>query len=241
MKPSLYATSIRHVRRTPLRNEFTYRSYSWFVDLDDLPRLPRWLRPFARFSAADHLGDPASSIRSNVASFLASRGVDDDGGTVTMLGSARVLGHVFNPLTLFWCHGSDGCLRAVIAEVHNTYGGRYCYLLDPDGAGRARTLKELYVSPFNDVSGIYDMRVPEPAERLAVAITLRRPGQAPFVATMSGHRMPASTRNVVRTVAALPLAPLRVAVQIRWQGIRLWLRRLPVQPRPEREPQESVR
>ncbi|NJC22189.1 hypothetical protein BJ994_001265 [Arthrobacter pigmenti] len=240
MKPSLYATSIRHVRRSPLRNEFTYRSFSWFVDLDELPQLPRWLRPFAVFSAADHLGDPASSLRSNVLAFLASQGIDD-GGTVTMLGSARVLGHVFNPLTLFWCHGRNGEPSVVIAEVHNTYGERHCYLLQPDHAGRAEVAKEFYVSPFNDVSGTYDMRVPQPDEQLAIAITLHRPDHSPFIATMTGRRMPATTWNIIRMTAAIPMAPLRAAVQIRWQGIRLWLRRLPVHAREHHEQQEPVR
>ncbi|MFJ6278907.1 DUF1365 domain-containing protein [Arthrobacter subterraneus] len=241
MKPSLYATNIRHVRRAPLANAFTYRSYSWFVDLDELPRLPGWLRPFAVFRAEDHLGDPEASIRSNVAGFLTANGIDDDGGTVTMLGSARVLGYVFNPLTLFWCHGRDGGLRAVLAEVHNTYGERHCYLLHPDGSGRAVTPKEFYVSPFNDVSGTYEMSVPEPDSKLSVAITLRRPGQPPFAATMTGRRLPATSRNVVRMAAAIPLAPLRATLQIRWQGIRLWLRRLPLHPRPHHKPQEYVR
>ncbi|WP_026543737.1 DUF1365 domain-containing protein [Arthrobacter sp. 35/47] len=241
MKPSLYATNIRHVRRAPLANTFTYRSYSWFVDLDELPRLPGWLRPFAVFRAEDHLGDPEASIRSNVAGFLTANGIDDDGGTVTMLGSARVLGYVFNPLTLFWCHGRDGGLRAVLAEVHNTYGERHCYLLHPDGSGRAVTPKEFYVSPFNDVSGTYEMSVPEPDSKLSVAITLRRPGQPPFAATMTGRRLPATSRNVVRMAAAIPLAPLRATLQIRWQGIRLWLRRLPLHPRPHHKPQEYVR
>lgn len=241
MKPSLYATTIRHVRRAPLANAFTYRSYSWFVDLDELPRLPGWLRPFAVFRAEDHLGDPEASIRSNVAGFLTANGIDDDGGTVTMLGSARVLGYVFNPLTLFWCHGRDGGLRAVLAEVHNTYGERHCYLLHPDGSGRAVTPKEFYVSPFNDVSGTYEMSVPEPDSKLSVAITLRRPGQPPFAATMTGRRLPATSRNVVRMAAAIPLAPLRATLQIRWQGIRLWLRRLPLHPRPHHKPQEYVR
>lgn len=241
MKPSLYATTIRHVRRAPLANAFTYRSYSWFVDLDELPRLPGWLRPFAVFRAEDHLGDPEASIRSNVAGFLTANGIDDDGGTVTMLGSARVLGYVFNPLTLFWCHGRDGGLRAVLAEVHNTYGERHCYLLHPDGSGRAVTPKEFYVSPFNDVSGTYEMSVPEPDSKLSVAITLRRPGQPPFAATVTGRRLPATSRNVVRMAAAIPLAPLRATLQIRWQGIRLWLRRLPLHPRPHHKPQEYVR
>ena len=97
MTAAIYRTSIRHVRRDPLENAFTYRSYSWFVDVDDLPVLPRWLRPLAGFHAKDHLGDPAATIRENVDRFLAANGEKPDGGKVTMLANARVLGQVFNP------------------------------------------------------------------------------------------------------------------------------------------------
>ena len=93
----------------------------------------RWL---ARFRARDHLGDPRASIRANLDRFLAARGVDLGGGRVTMLAHARVLGYVFNPLTVYWCHRPDGTLACVVAEVHNTYRQRHAYLLPADdGAG----------------------------------------------------------------------------------------------------------
>ncbi|MDJ0319978.1 DUF1365 domain-containing protein [Pseudarthrobacter sp. PS3-L1] len=237
---AIYRTSIAHVRTSPLRNAFTYRSYSWFVDVDHLPQLPAFLRPLAGFRVSDHLGDPQGSFRGNVETFLRARGFDVDGGRITMLTSARVLGHVFNPLTLFWCHRPGGELQCVIAEVHNTYGERHCYVLETDERGRASVPKEFYVSPFNDVSGQYRMKLPEPTDRLAVAIVLEREGQKPFVATMDGSRSPATTTNVLRAAAAVPLAPLRAVVQIHWQGIRLWARRLPIIKRPHHPSQEAV-
>ena len=126
------------MRTTPVRNAFRYRSYQWLVDLDALPPLPVLLRPFARFDARDHLGDPGRSLRENVDSYLADNGIDLRGGRIRMLANARVLGYVFNPLTVFWCHAPDGSLRCVIAEVHNTYGERHRYLLLTDERGRAK-------------------------------------------------------------------------------------------------------
>ena len=73
---AIYRTSIAHVRRTPLRNAFTYRSYSWYVDVDRLPTVPRLLRPLAGFRVADHLGDPDGTLRGNVERFLATRGIE---------------------------------------------------------------------------------------------------------------------------------------------------------------------
>ena len=237
---AIYRTSIAHVRRTPLHNAFTYRSYSWYVDVDSLPSLPRWLAPLAGFCVADHLGDPDGTLRGNVERYLATQNIELDGGRITMLASARVFGHVFNPLSLFWCHDAAGELRCVVAEVHNTYGERHCYLLETDDAGRATVPKAFYVSPFNDVDGQYRMKLPEPAERLAVSIVLERDGRKPFVATVDGSRRDATVPNILAAALAVPLAPLRVAAQIRWQGIKLWARRLPIIKRPHHPSQEAV-
>jgi DUF1365 family protein len=239
-RSAIYRTSIAHVRRTPLHNAFTYRSYSWYVDVDRLPTVPRFLRPLAGFSAADHLGDPAGTLRGNMERFLSTRGIALDGGRITMLASARVFGQVFNPLSLFWCHDAAGELRCVVAEVHNTYGERHCYLLETDDAGRASVPKAFYVSPFNDVEGQYRMKLPEPGERLAVSVVLEREGHKPFIATMDGDRREATVPNILAAALAVPLAPLRVVGQIHWQGIKLWARRLPVIKRPHHPSQEAV-
>ncbi|MBN9620962.1 MAG: DUF1365 family protein, partial [Actinobacteria bacterium] len=114
-----------------------------------------------------------------------------------MLADARAAGYVFNPLTLFWCHDRSGAVVAVIAEVHNTYGQRHRYLLRPDDAGRAEVAKEFYVSPFYPVDGHYRMSLPEPGERLALTITLHRPDERPFVATVRGVPAPAGRRAVL--------------------------------------------
>ncbi|MET0992917.1 MAG: DUF1365 family protein, partial [Mycobacterium sp.] len=175
LTPALYRTRITHLRRAPVRHYFEHRGYSWYVDIDQLPRLPRWLRPFARFDARDHLdGEPNDSLRQRLDAFLGDRGIDLCGGTVTALLQARVLGYVFNPLSLYWCHDAAGVLRHVVAEVHNTYGGRHAYLLPPDGDRPAMVRKKLYVSPFNDVDGHYLVRAPRPDAELDVTISLHR-------------------------------------------------------------------
>lgn len=229
---AIYDTVIMHRRHVPLRHGFRYRSYSWLVDLDDLPRPPRWLRPLAGFRAADHLGRPDLTLRQNLDAYLAGHDVHLRGGRILMLANARVLGHVFNPLSVFWCHDPEGRLVCVVAEVHNTYGGRHAYLLRPDAQGRARVPKEFYVSPFNPVDGEYRMRLPVPTDRLGLAVELDRGIGRPFVATVAGRRRPACTATLVRSALRVPWVTLTVAAQIRVQGVRLWARGLPVAPRP---------
>jgi uncharacterized protein len=237
---ALYECSIRHVRTEPLRNAFTYRSYQWLVDLDALPQLPRWLRPLATFRAADHLGDPRRTIRQNVDGYLATRGIDLGGGRITMLTNARVLGYVFNPLTVYWCHDAGGALACVIAEVHNTYGGRHCYLMRTDERGRAQVAKELYVSPFNAVDGSYQMSLPEPGQRLALTVTLHRPGTTPFAASVRGQRQPATTAGLLAAAARHPWSTAAVTGRIHAQGLKLYARGLPIIRRPRQHPQEGV-
>src|SRR3954468_6912529 len=112
MTNALYRTRITHLRRAPVHHDFEHRSYSWFVDVDALPRLPRWLQPFARFDAGDHLWEADDdTLRGRVEAFLASKGVDLPGGKITALMHGRVLGYVFNPLSIYWCHDAKGVLR----------------------------------------------------------------------------------------------------------------------------------
>ncbi|WP_416954738.1 FAD-dependent oxidoreductase [Nocardioides sp. T5] len=233
-RPGRFETTIRHTRRTPWRRSFEHRSTFWLVDLDDLP--DRGV--LARFEARDHLGSPERSLRHNVESFLADNGVSlGEGahpGTILMAAHPRSLGHCFNPISVFWCFDDQGRQAGVVVEVHNTYGDRHAYLVQPDEQGRARTDKAMYVSPFHGVDGWYDVAVPIPTDRLDIAVTLRGHdgGAASFSAGLTGTRSDVPLR---RTLGAT----LRGSALIRAHGIWLWTRRLPIRPRPTHR-QEGV-
>ncbi len=252
--PALADGVVTHDRRAPLRHRFRYRVYQWLVDVDAPPRLPRWLRPFATFRAADHLGDPSRTIRANLEEFCALRGVDVTGGRILMLANARVLGHVFDPLTVFWCLDDDGTVRCVVAEVHNTYGERHAYLLDVDGRGRAGADKAFYVSPFFTVGGRYELRFQLDRERVATTVRLRQPIDAEheppaaagnnrpvFTADFAGSLRPATPARLVSLLVRRPFMTQRVSLLIRVHGVWLWLRRLPVVPRTAHQHQQGVR
>lgn len=238
--PRLYRCEVRHARTGPVRYRLRHRTYMWLVDLDHLPRLPLALRPLARFDPRDHFGGTAPTLRAGLERFLVAHGEDAPGGPVLMLTHARVLGHVFNPLTLYWCHRADGTTACVVAEVHNTYGERHAYLLHPDAHHRATTPKKFYVSPFNPVDGDYRMRLPEPGERLDVTVRLDRPDGKPFVATLRGSPGPGGPVGLLRAAARHPWAPLAASAAIRLHGIRLYLKGLPVQRRPRNHQQEGM-
>ncbi|GAA5142291.1 hypothetical protein GCM10023340_05530 [Nocardioides marinquilinus] len=237
VRTGVYDTTINHTRRRPWRRRFTLRSHLWVVDLDDLPDHG----VLARFEARDHLGDPERSIRENVTAFLARHDVEIGAGKVFMAAQARALGYCFNPISVFWCYDESGALAATVVEVHNTYGDRHAYLVHPDEHGRAQTPKAMYVSPFHGVGGDYDLVVPPPVDdRLTVVVELRTDdavdGRARFSASLTGTRAAPSSSAPLR---AAPAA-VRGSLLIRAHGIWLWLRRLPVRPRPAHT-QEGVR
>jgi uncharacterized protein len=124
--------------------------------------------------------------------------------------------------------------------VHNTYGERHAYVVDVDAGGRATVDKEFYVSPFNDTSGRYAVAVHLSPERVRASIGLDRDGRRVLTAVLTGRPVPATTRTLLRVVAGHLFMTHRVSLLIRWHGIRLWLARLPVQPRPSHS-EEAVR
>jgi DUF1365 family protein len=216
--PALYATEVTHTRGAPIKNRFRYRTSYWLADYDQLPGPAGIVWRLARLERRDH-GD--------VRAFLAEHGLTAD--RILMLAVSRTLGYVFNPISVFWCYDAGGARVAVLIEVHNTYGGRHTYLLRPDATGRSEVTKALYVSPFNPADGRYEIRVSEPATSLSVTVTLHQGNGGLFVASLRGDRRPASRVNVVR--ASLLHPAIRIAVLIRWQAVRLWLRGLKIQPR----------
>lgn len=234
-----YLTCVRHVRTGPVGNDFCYQGIAWLVDLDGTDPLPRWLSPIVAFRARDHLGDPRGSWRENLIAFAAAEGITIGNGPIQAFTGARTLGYAFDPITLYWCRDASGELTCVIAEVRNTYGERHVYLIRPDERGGALADKAMYVSPFNDVDGHYRLHVPPPSPDVDVRIVLHRDGQPPFVTTWSG----APARSTAALALALVRAPLSaqlVTARIHWQGVKLWLRRLPVVARPHHDPQEAV-
>ena len=233
--PALVVGTVSHARRTPVRHAFEHAHYQWLVDLDALPR-PSWpARHLARFDARDHLdgGLLGGGIKGDLRRWLADRGITlDPDDQVLMLAHARVLGHVFDPLTVFWCLRADQSLRALVLEVHNTYGGRHAYLVEVDERGRAALDKEFYVSPFNDTSGRYAVAMRLSPDQVRVSVGLDRGGERVLTAVTTGRPVPATTPNLLRAFGRHLFMPHRVSLLIRWHGIRLWLRGLRAEPRP---------
>ena len=233
-RPGVFETVVRHTRQVPFRRTFTHRTHTWVVDVDDLPDHGRLSFALGRFAAKDHFGEPTATIRANVEAFLQRSGSALDGGRIVLATQPRAWGYCFNPISVFWCFDAVGTLAATIIEVHNTYGDRHAYLVSTDDHGDATTAKQMYVSPFHGGGGTYQIHAPVPGDRLDIGVALLTDDGAVFTASLAGE--PSRLRAPVVRAA---LAALRGSVLIRMHGSWLWLRRLPIHPRPSHH-QEGI-
>ncbi|HEY9547153.1 MAG TPA: DUF1365 domain-containing protein [Solimonas sp.] len=242
----LYRATVMHRRHVAPFYRFVYRVFYVLVDIDRLDELDARLRLFShnRFNLLalhdrDH-GD-GTSLRAWAERVLCEHGVALAGGRIRLLAFPRVLGRVFNPISLWYCEHADGSLRAVIAEVRNTFGEKHSYVLASGGAPLAYgEMKEkqkcFHVSPFFDIAGSYRFDISEPGARLRVAIQLKDRDAPRLDATISAERCALNNAAILRQVAALPLLAAKVVLSIHWQALKIWLRggvfhRKPAPPR----------
>jgi DUF1365 family protein len=240
---SLYAGAVVHARLRPVRHRLRYRMLTMLLDLDELPDLDRRLTLFGHnrralfaFHDADHGDGSATPLRAQVDALLSGAGIDPTGGRIRVLCMPRVLGMVFNPITVFFCHGADGDLQAMLYEVNNTFGQRHSYLIAVEGpvhgALRQRCDKRFYVSPFMDMGLAYTFRVTMPGENFSLAVDAHDEAGPLLLAIFAGRRQPLTNAGLLRAFLAHPLLALRVLGGIHWEALKLWRKGLRLRPRP---------
>lgn len=244
-KSCLYFGKVMHKRLMPFRHRLDFRVFSIYVDLDELPALARRLRFFSYnrwnlfgFLDRDHGARDGTALRPWLDARLAEVGIDLEGGAVRLLCFPRVLGYVFNPLTIWFCYHKSGGLMAVLYEVRNTFGEQHCYLIPVDRARAPGSPilqscdKGFYVSPFIGMTATYHFRLGEPDERLAVVIRQWTPEGALLVASQTGRRRPLTDATLLRAFVTYPLMTLKVIAGIHWHAFKLWRKGAQLVPRP---------
>ncbi len=230
-----------HGRRGAVKNAFRYSIDYVLFDPEATLNTPRL---FARNTASlmslqdsDHGGAPHEGRGAVWArEVLASHGVVAD-GRLALLAQPRILGYVFNPVSFWLCHDKAGDLRAVIAEVTNTFGDRHSYLCRHSD-GRVITKddtihadKIFHVSPFQPIDGGYTFRFDIQAESIGIWIDYSR-GNGGVIATLHGPRKPLTNGSILRAAIRRPFGARRVMVLIHWQAIKLWWKGATFRSRP---------
>lgn len=243
----LYVGRVIHQRLRPRRHRLAYRVFWLLLDLDEVEILGARLRLFSRnrfnllsFHDRDHGDGGERPLRRQVEDHLARLGVDLDGGAIRLLTMPRVLGYVFNPISIYYCHRRNGDLAALVYEVTSTFGERHAYVIPVAAADaergviRQQTAKALYVSPFLDMTMTYAFRGAAPGEHLGLNVDGSDADGLMIATAMQGRREPLTDAALLRAAASVPLLTLKVVAAIHWEALKLWLKGVPLTRQPSR-------
>lgn len=242
---ALYLGEVMHVRLKPFGHRFTYRVMSLLIDLDRLDEARRmsWLfgvngPGLFSFHERDHGPRDGSPLRTFVATIASAQGIDLAGGKVTLLCYPRLLGYVFNPLSVYFCYDRTEALRLIIYEVRNTFGEIHHYVCpvaardSASGYIRQSHDKQLYVSPFIEMDARYHFRIAPPSETVKLRI-LETDAEGPLLtATFKGYRQPLATLRLIAAALSFPLMTLKIIAAIHWEALKLWIKGARLVPRP---------
>jgi len=240
VRSAIYQGTLAHARRVPRPHAFSYRVWLLYLDLSELPALlgrgplRAGRAGLLSFHRPDYLPgaiDLAEAARDRVEAALGFR----PAGPVRLLTHVRSLGYVFNPVSFYYCFGSDGgSLEAVVAEITNTpWGERHAYVVAAGASGAHDAFaKRFHVSPFPGMDQRYLWSLGLPDEALRIEMRNLEGGQEVFRAVLSLRRRKLSPAALWRAALLEPLMALRVHAAIYWQALLLWARRTPFHPHP---------
>jgi hypothetical protein len=253
--PELCLGRVFHKRVKPVEQAFSYRVFTLRVPLGALGRLEnRWLSRNRFNLLSFHDGDygprDGSDLEQWARGLLAAHGIDRADGQIVLQTFPRVLGYVFNPISLWYAFDRAGRLVAAIAEVNNTFGERHNYVVAhadqrPIAPGEwILARKRFHVSPFCEVKGHYRFRFEQDGACSFARIDYfdgDTEADRLLVTTLRGTPVPLNAARTLSAWASHPLMTLGVIVRIHWQALKLWAKRVPFFSKPEPPATETTR
>jgi DUF1365 family protein len=229
---------VMHARLRPVLHRFVYPVFYVRVNLARLDACQSlWFginrrRPLT-IRTRDYGPRDGTNLEHWMRALLAEHGVRAD-GEIWLQTFPRVFGYVFNPVSFWHCHDGDGRLRAVLAEVNNTFGETHRYLLQLGDGDRGASPKQMHVSPFCETSGSYRFRFRLDGARPRTDIDYYDEQGLLIRTALSGLAQPMSGTTAAAALLRYPLLGLGIVIRIHWQALRLWLKGVPFFRKPPR-------
>lgn len=237
----LYRGQVYHRRTRPKEHRLRYSVFTLLLDLDEIDSLSDKLWLFSRnrfnlfaFHDRDFGEREDESLIHYVHRKLAEARISKRADKILLSCYPRMLGYVFNPLSLFYCLDEQGCCFAVVHEVHNTFGERHAYVLPVTGKTPAgsqwihqQTSKQLFVSPFAHMGMHYQFRLNEPADRQIIVIRASDSDGVLITASYTADRCALNAGQLLRCFFSYPLQNAKVILAIHWEALRLYIKGVP--------------
>ncbi|AUG51527.1 DUF1365 domain-containing protein [Thalassospira marina] len=233
---ALYQGVVTHHRLRPRQHRLRYRVVSFLFDLDEIGQLHRKLRFFSHnrfnlfsFHDRDFGRGDGKGLRAQIMEMLQQNGLADCGARIEILCYPRILGFVFNPLSVYFCYRENGELGAILHDVSNTFGDRHGYLIpvtdachDAKGVVHQTCAKQFHVSPFIGMKADYRFRICPPGDRVAIAIAESDDEGVFLNAAFAGNHTVLTDRTLLSAFLRYPLMTLKVIAGIHWEAVHLW-------------------
>lgn len=242
ISPRIMFGKVMHARLFPKQNKFRYGMYYLELPLSDLENAPIAYNRFSllSFYDKDHGPRDGSPLEPWARGVLKDYGLADicDGG-ISLITLPRVLGYVFNPVSFWVCRDHAGDIRAVICEVHNTFGEYHSYICAHDdhrpitGKDTLEGEKLFHVSPFIIREGRYTFRFDLREGHFGIWIDYYAPdGNKQLLTSLIGKREPMTKPALRRAFWRYPLVTLKAITLIHWQALKLIGKGIKYIPRP---------
>lgn len=222
-----------HVRYQPFERRFQFRLAQIMIDIDRIGDVARGLRllSYNRFNLfsfhdRDHGDRSGAALRPWAVDRLQEAGVDLAGGRIDIMCFPRMLGFVFNPISVFFGYDPAGSLRGIIYEVNNTFGETHTYVaaVSPGLRHVHEAAKAFHVSPLFAVEGDYRFRIQTPDDTFVLTVENVVAGARAHLATLTTRARPLTDGWLARVFLTMPLMTLQVVAGIHWHALRLFLR-----------------
>ena len=240
MKNSLFRGWVRHSRINPLRHSFSYRVFAVFLDIEEIATVQKNTHLFSynrfnlfSFYDKDHGPRDGAPLAPWVKQQLNQHEVDIQGGKIFLFSMPRLLGYVFNPLSIFFCYMPDGTLGAIIYEVKNTHGEQHCYVVSAPKIKSHETVlshsekKVFFVSPFISMDASYRFRTSMSNNRLSVLIKVLSTSGDSMVATLQAYQSNLNDLSLISVFIKDPIMTVKVIAGIHYEALWLWIKRAP--------------
>ena len=239
--PALVFGHVMHKRLFPKVNSFSYRMYNMMIPLSRLNDLPIARGRFAplSFYDRDHGACDGSDLESWARDILQAYDINEADGEITLVCMPRIFGYVFNPVSFWLCRDQRGDLRAILAEVHNTFGERHTYICAHDD-NRPITKNDVldgkkvfHVSPFLEREGHYAFRFETEGGKFGAWVNyFDADGRQKLVTALTGKCAPMDKAALKKAFWAYPLITFRAVYLIHWQALKLLAKGIKYIPRP---------
>ena len=230
----IYSGSVIHKRFKPKEHFFKYKVFSLFLDLSELNELDDKLNFFSlnkfnliSFHEVDHGNRDGSSLLDWVKNNLSNNNVSTVNIRVKLLCYPRILGYVFNPLSVFFVYDQNENLISILYEVKNTFGEQHTYFFKVENQNKLiqnNCSKKFHVSPFIEMNCNYFFKILNPAQKLSVIIDQYDQKGKILFASQDGERSDLTSKNLMKSYLKHPLMTFKIISAIHFEAFKLWMK-----------------